>query len=110
VAAAVTAVVWPGITASVLTIVVGLHAITAGGLELAGYGLLAKDDVRPSGWLIAGGLASIVAGLLLVFWPGIGAVTLAIVFGVYLVVSGVIAILAALVTPRGEPVAEPLGA
>jgi uncharacterized membrane protein HdeD (DUF308 family) len=59
VGAAVTAVVWPGITASALTVVVGLYAITAGGLELAGYGLLAKYGVRASGWLIAGGLASI---------------------------------------------------
>jgi uncharacterized membrane protein HdeD (DUF308 family) len=103
--AAVTAVVWPGITASALTVVVGLYAITAGGLELAGYGLLAKYGVRAGRWPVAGGVASIVAGLLLVFWPGIGAVTLAVVFGAYLVVYGVIAILAALVTPHGEPVA-----
>jgi uncharacterized membrane protein HdeD (DUF308 family) len=56
------------------------------------------------GWEIAGGLLSVMTGIALVVWPGIGAVTLAIVFGAYLAVLGVVLLLSAAVTPRGMPV------
>ena len=41
-------------------------------------------------------------GVTLVVWPGIGAVTLAIVFGIYLAVYGVLLLVAAAMTPRGQ--------
>ncbi len=108
VGAAGVALAWPGVTAAVMTVVIGLYAITAGGLELAASGLLAKYDDAGTGRLVAGGLVSVIAGLLLVFWPGIGAATLAVVFGLYLLVYGVTLALSALVTPHGAPVSEPL--
>ena len=42
-------------------------------------------------------------------WPGIGAVTLALLFGAYLVVYGITLDVAAAMTPRGEPVEAPVG-
>jgi uncharacterized membrane protein HdeD (DUF308 family) len=104
VAAAGTAVVWPGVTASVMTVVIGLYAVATGGLELAAAGRLAKVGIGGTGWIVAGGVLSVIAGLLLMLWPGIGAVTLAIVFGAYLLVYGVTLTASALVTREGEPV------
>jgi uncharacterized membrane protein HdeD (DUF308 family) len=105
IAAAVTAVAWPGVTASVMTVLIGLSVVATGGLELAAASRLAKAGIPGSGWIVAGGVLSVIAGLALMFWPGIGAVTLAIVFGAYLLVYGVTLLVSALVTPAGEPVA-----
>ena len=46
----------------------------------------------------------IAAGVALVVWPGIGAVTLALVFGAYLTVAGAVLLVSAAVAPRHRPV------
>jgi len=104
VVAAGVAIAYPGVTASIMTVIVGIYAITIGGLELAVVGRLSQAGAKGMGWEIAGGLLSVMTGIALVVWPGIGAVTLAIVFGAYLAVLGVVLLLSAAVTPRGMPV------
>jgi uncharacterized membrane protein HdeD (DUF308 family) len=104
VAAAITAIAYPGITASVMTVVVGIYAIVAGGVELAAAGRLSKLGLSGTGWLIVSGLLALVTGIALVVWPSIGAVTLALVFGAYLAISGVMLLISAAMTPRGEAV------
>ena len=103
VAAGVVALSYPGITAEVLVIVVGIWAIFAGGLEIAAAWRWSGSG---SGWLAVGGLLSVVAGILLVVWPGIGAFTLALVLGIYLLAFGVTMLIAALVAPRGESLSQ----
>ena len=83
VAAGLVAVVYPGITAEVLAIVVGLWAIFGGSVELAGAW------TGRSGWLAVGGLLTIAVGVVLIVWPSIGAVSLALVFGIYLLAYGI---------------------
>jgi uncharacterized membrane protein HdeD (DUF308 family) len=83
VAAGVVAVVYPGITAEVLVIVVGVWAIFGGSVELAGAW------TGRSGWLAVGGLLTVAVGIVLIVWPGIGAVSLALVFGIYLLAYGI---------------------
>jgi len=101
VAAGVVAISYPGITAGVLVIVIGIWAISAGFLELAAAWELPGSG---SGWLAVGGVLSVAAGVLLIAWPGIGAVSLALVFGIYLLAYGVTLLVAAAVTPGGERV------
>ena len=96
--------VYPGVTAAIVAVVVGIATITAGGLELAILGRAAQAGVKPRGWALAVGLVSVVAGVALVVWPGIGAVTLALVFGAALVVAGVLLLVQAAVAPRGATV------
>ena len=83
VAAGLVAVVYPGITAEVLAIVVGIWAIFGGSVELAG------ERTGRSGWLAVGGLLTIAVGVVLIVWPSIGAVSLALVFGIYLLAYGI---------------------
>ena len=85
VAAGVVAVVYlyPGMTAEVLTIVVGFWAIFGGSVELAGA------FTGRSGWLGVAGLLTVVAGVVLIAAPGIGAVSLALIFGIYLLSYGI---------------------
>ena len=117
IAAAVVLIAWPGITigtvvvlcaiyavADAVAVAIGIHAITVGGLELTGVGLLAKADVSGYGRQLAGGLLTVMTGVALVVWPGIGAVTLALVFGAYLTVAGVVLLVSAAVAPRHRTV------
>ncbi|HMD56738.1 MAG TPA: DUF308 domain-containing protein [Solirubrobacteraceae bacterium] len=101
VAAGVIAIAYPGITASVLVIVVGIWAIVGGFMELGAAWQLPGSG---SGWLAVGGVLSVIAGILLMAWPGIGAVTLALVFGIYLLAYGVTLLVAAARTPAGASV------
>ena len=83
VAAGIVAVVYPGITAEVLAIVVGIWAIFGGSVELAGAW------TGRGGWLAVGGLLTVAVGIVLIVWPSIGAVSLALVFGIYLLAYGI---------------------
>jgi uncharacterized membrane protein HdeD (DUF308 family) len=99
VAAAIVAIADPGITAGVLVIVIGIWAIAAGATELAAAW---SAGGAAFGWLTLDGIVSILAGVTLVVWPGIGAVTLAIVFGVYLLVDHVSSLAAAMIGAGGR--------
>ena len=82
-----------------MTVVIGLFAIAVGVNEIAGSSTLSKLGASGTGWLVASGSLSILTGVALVVWPGIGAVTLAIVFGAYLAASGVLLLLSAAAGP-----------
>jgi uncharacterized membrane protein HdeD (DUF308 family) len=102
--AGVVAIAYPGATAAVMTVIVGLSLLTVGGLELTTVGRLSRAGARGLGWPIAGGVLSIIAGITLMVWPGMGAVTLAVLFGVYLLVAGAALVIAAIATPAHRPV------
>jgi uncharacterized membrane protein HdeD (DUF308 family) len=108
VAAAIIAIAYPGPTAEVLTLVIGFYVIVAGVVEISGSRTLSRLGTGGTGWLVAGGLLSIVAGVLLVVWPNIGAVTLAIVFGAYLAVYGAVLLVSAGFAPKGPNLSDPL--
>jgi uncharacterized membrane protein HdeD (DUF308 family) len=87
-AAGVVALVWPGITAEVLTIWVAAWAFVTGVVEVA----LAFQRNQTAGeraiWALTG-LISIALGVVLAIRPDIGAVSLATVFGLFSIVYGV---------------------
>jgi uncharacterized membrane protein HdeD (DUF308 family) len=86
-AAGVVALVWPGPTALVLVIVVAAWAFVGGFLELfAAFAGGEKAGTRAM--LITGGLVSIALGVVLGARPDIGAVTLALLFGLYSLIFG----------------------
>jgi len=99
--AGVVAVAYPGITAGALVIIIGIWAIFAGFAEMAGAWSLSLSG---SGWLALGGVLSVAAGVLLIVWPGIGAYSMALVFGIYLMVYGVTLLGSAIATPAGQEV------
>ncbi len=81
-AAGVIALAWPGPTALVLVLIVGVWAITAGLVEFSA----AFASGEPAGtrvMFILGGLVSIAFGAVLCAHPGIGAITLALLFGLF---------------------------
>lgn len=109
VAAAVVAIAYPGPTAEVLTVIIGVYAIVVGALELSASGGPLAKAAGSSGLLLLTGLLSIIAGGLLIIWPNIGVVTLAVVFGVYLAAYGVLLLASAAMAPKDGTVPNPAG-
>jgi uncharacterized membrane protein HdeD (DUF308 family) len=101
IAAAAIAIIYPGPTAGALVLVIGIWAIIGGIAEISGAFTFS------SGWLGVTGVLSVIAGVVLVAWPGIGAVSLAVVFGVYLAVYGVMLLTSGIAAPRREGAGEP---
>jgi uncharacterized membrane protein HdeD (DUF308 family) len=86
-AAGVFALAWPAPTAFVLVIVVAAWALAGGVSEVvAGFGIGESAGTRAM--FILAGLVSIAFGVVLFARPGLGAVTLALLFGLYAVVYG----------------------
>ena len=98
--AAGVAIAYPGVTASIMTVILGLYAITLGGLELAVVGRVSQLGAKGMSSEITQGVLGVLAGIALIVWPSIGAVTLAIVFGLYLAITGVVLLVSAAVGPR----------
>ena len=86
-AAVVIALTWPGPTALVLVLVVGCWAVFAGlfGVVVA----LGNDELaRSRALFILGGLGAIAFGVSLFARPGMGAITLALLFGMFSLTNG----------------------
>jgi uncharacterized membrane protein HdeD (DUF308 family) len=89
VGAGVVTVFWPGITALALLYVIAAWALVTGGLEIAAAVRLRK--VITGEWILAlAGIASVALGVLLVLFPGPGALALVLWIGAYALVSGVL--------------------
>jgi uncharacterized membrane protein HdeD (DUF308 family) len=68
----------------VVALAVGLYLILAGVLRLVG-----AFEVREGrGWLLLAALVDLALGILIVSWPEFGITTLAVVFGIVLIVRG----------------------
>jgi uncharacterized membrane protein HdeD (DUF308 family) len=86
-AAGAVALTWPGPTAYVLVIVVAAWALVGGFAEIfAGFQSGEKAGLRAV--FIIGGLVSVAFGIVLFARPDVGAVTLALLFGLYSMIFG----------------------
>jgi len=86
-AAGVFALAWPAPTAFVLVIVVAAWALAGGVAEVAA-GLQLGETAGTRAAFILAGLVSVAFGVLLFARPGVGAVTLALLFGLYTLIYG----------------------
>jgi len=87
-AAGVIALVWPGPTALVLVLIIGIWAVIGGFVEI--FAAFQSGETAGTRTLfILGGLVSIAFGVVLFARPGVGAVTLALLFGLFSIIYGV---------------------
>jgi uncharacterized membrane protein HdeD (DUF308 family) len=84
--AAAIAILWPGITVVAFVLLVAVWAIASGGLMVWASTLLGPHDGR--WWLVLGGIASLIYGVLLIVAPMIGALVLTWWLGAYALVLG----------------------
>ena len=87
IAVAAVAVLWPGITVVAFVLLIAFWAILTGILELIAAFRL--DFIHGRGWLIFGGIVSVLFGAALIVAPMIGAVVLTWWLGAYALVFGV---------------------
>jgi uncharacterized membrane protein HdeD (DUF308 family) len=100
VAAGLVALLWPDITALALTLVVAVWAFAAGFLEIwAAFADGEKAGTRAM--FIIGGLLSIAFGVVLSSRPDVGAVTLALLYGLFSLTFGVSQIVMGIEARRG---------
>jgi uncharacterized membrane protein HdeD (DUF308 family) len=85
--AGMVALVWPGPTALVLVLIMGTWAVIAGLVEIA-VAFQAGEQAGTRVMFILGGLVLIAFGAVLCAHPGIGAITLALLFGLFNLVYG----------------------
>jgi uncharacterized membrane protein HdeD (DUF308 family) len=86
-AAGVIALVWPAPTAFVLVIVVAAWALVGGVTEFFA-GFMTGETAGMRALFFLSGLVSVAFGVLLFARPGVGAVTLALLFGLYSMIYG----------------------
>jgi uncharacterized membrane protein HdeD (DUF308 family) len=87
-AAGAVALAWPGPTALVLVLIVGVWAITAGLVEFSAA-FASREPARTRAIFILGGLVTTAFGVVLCARPGIGALTLALLFGLFNLIAGI---------------------
>jgi len=81
---------WPGISVYALTFVFGAYTLATGIVEFGTA--LTSQGKEERGWLILRGLLGITVGVLVLAWPGISALALLYVIGVYAVGLGILAV------------------
>lgn len=79
---------WPNITALVLLYFIAAWAVVTGLLEIIAA-IQYRNEISGEGWLILGGIASILFGVILFFFPGAGALGLIWLIGVYAIAFGI---------------------
>jgi uncharacterized membrane protein HdeD (DUF308 family) len=86
-AAGVIALAWPGPTALVLVLVVGIWAFVGGVFEIFAA-FQSGQTAGTRALFIVAGLVSILFGVVLLAHPNVGAVTLALLFGLFTLIYG----------------------
>ena len=106
-AAAATALLWPGITVLVFVLLTAVWSIVSGSLMFA-----AALAIRENGrwWLFLGAIASLLYGMLMIFLPLLGALVLTWWIGAYALIFGVSLIVLAFSLPRAKHETHGIGA
>ena len=88
------ALVWPSITLLALIYLFAAYAFVDGIFLIVGgiRGLAGRDR---NWWLVLGGIAGVIAGILTIMWPGLTALLLLSIIAAWAIVTGVLGIIAA---------------
>ena len=95
IAAGVVTFLWPGMTALVLLIFIAAWAIATGIMQIIGAIRLRKE-IDNEWLLVAGGVVSVIFGVVLLAQPGAGALALIFVIGAYAIIYGILLVAFAL--------------
>ncbi|WP_090586645.1 HdeD family acid-resistance protein [Arthrobacter subterraneus] len=79
-------VFWPDVSVLALVILFGIYAIVDGVTNMVHY---VRRKERRSVWQLVSGVISVLAGLAAFVWPGITALSLTLVIGLWAVILGV---------------------
>jgi uncharacterized membrane protein HdeD (DUF308 family) len=80
---------WPGITGLILLFLIAGWAIAAGIMEIIGA-IKLREEIDDEWLLIAGGILSVIFGIVLLVRPGAGALAVAFIIGAYAILHGIL--------------------
>lgn len=89
VAAGILAIFYPGLTALVLVLLMGASALVTGILDIA-FAIRLRKVIKHEWLLILSGVVAIIFGLLVLFFPGTGALALVWLISFYATFTGVL--------------------
>jgi uncharacterized membrane protein HdeD (DUF308 family) len=89
--AGVVTFVWPGITAMVLLYLIAFWAILTGVFEIVS-GIRLRTAIANEKWLVLTGILSLLFGILIIIFPGAGALAIAFWMGAYALIFGIMLI------------------
>jgi len=95
IAAGLLTFLWPGITALVLLIFIGVWSLLLGVFTIIGAIRLRKE-IDNEWWLVLSGALSVLFGLAVLIWPGAGALAVVWMIGTYAILFGVLLVAFAL--------------
>lgn len=92
----------PGITAISLLWYIAFWAIFTGIVEIV-TALRLRKEIKGEGWILLAGIASVIFGILLIVYPGSGALALITLIAAYAIVFGVILVIASFKLKKLQP-------
>ncbi|MFI7697843.1 HdeD family acid-resistance protein [Nonomuraea sp. NPDC049480] len=87
--------VWPGLTVLVVTLLIGIWAIVTGVMEVMAA-IRMRREIRGEWLHIMAGALSVLFGVLVLAWPATGALTIALIIGIYAILAGITLIILSL--------------
>lgn len=94
--AGIVAFAWPGVTVLAILFVIAFWSIVNGAAQIVESFAMRRRGSSTWGWILAGGIVSVLFGLVLIAQPGAGLVTLLWLVGIFSIVFGVILVVWAL--------------
>lgn len=88
------AIIWPGITVTVLVIFFGAYALVDGAFSI-GAAIVGGNTRVPRWLLVLEGVLGIGVGVIAMVWPGLTAVTLLYIIAAWAIITGVVEIVEA---------------
>ena len=96
----------PGVTTFALVFYIAVWSLATGVLEIA-TAIRLRKEIQGEGWMILSGIASILFALLLMVFPGAGALGLIWLIAVYAIIFGVLLILLGFKLRRARKISQP---
>jgi uncharacterized membrane protein HdeD (DUF308 family) len=94
--AGIVAFAWPGITVLAILFVIAFWSIVNGVAQIVESFTMRKMGASTWGWMLAGGIVSVLFGIVLFAQPGAGLITLLWLVGIFSIIFGVIMVVWAL--------------
>ncbi|RVX47697.1 uncharacterized membrane protein HdeD (DUF308 family) [Nonomuraea polychroma] len=88
-------IVWPGLTVLVVTLLIGIWAIVTGVMEIM-TAIRMRREIQGEWLHVLAGVLSVLFGVLVLVWPATGAITVALIIGIYAIVAGIMLIILSL--------------
>lgn len=81
-------VLWPGLTVLVVTLLIGIWAIVTGVTEIM-TAIRMRKEIQGEWLHVVAGALSVLFGVLVLVWPAAGALTVALIIGIYAILAGI---------------------